>query len=225
MRGVAAFAHDVRHALAECLAAEVSFRGSFAHGGHDEYSDVDLDASVRVPLDGPFFTRLEAFLTGRYGPALVRYDPDFREVTTAQGVRFSFYRLPAFWRVDLTVRSDAAVGQKWPSPFPEWAAGTSALMNVLWAIKWDRRGNAAAADHYLGCACDKLGGPRLAYTALNALTLLGRLRGREDTDQLLAASVCQLVVDRICSDDGNISRPKLFSGKAGFLRVTKRAKK
>jgi len=122
MLGGAAFAHDVRHSLAEHLApAEVSFRGSFAHGGHDQSSDVDLDAGVHVPLDGPFFARLEAFLTDRYGP-------DFRGETTAQGVRFSFYRLPVFWRVDLTVRSEVDVGRKWPSPFPEWSAGTSGCL-------------------------------------------------------------------------------------------------
>jgi len=58
MLGIAAFAHEVRHSPAEHLApAEVSFRGSFAHGGHDQSSDVDLDAGVPVPLDGPYRPR------------------------------------------------------------------------------------------------------------------------------------------------------------------------
>jgi hypothetical protein len=194
MSGIVAFAHDLRQSLSQYLTnAEVSFRGSFANGGYDEYSDVDLDAHVRVPLDGAFFAGLVEFMTNGYGPALIRYDPDFREMTTAQGVRFSFYRLPVFWRVDLTVHSDQDAAQKWPSPFPEWAIGTSALMNLLWAIKCDRRGLTAAADHYFGCACDKLGQPRLGYTRPNVVEMLGRFQGRADTDQALAECVCRVL--------------------------------
>ena len=104
---VADFAHDLRNALERHLSpAEVSFRGSFAQNTHDQYSDVDLRADVHLPLDEEFYSELEGFLKGLYGPSLVRYDPDFVHTTTAQNVRFSFYDLPIFWRVDLDIVSD-----------------------------------------------------------------------------------------------------------------------
>ena len=91
----------------------------------------------------------------------------FRYSTTCQNVRFSFYQLPVFWRVDLTVISDRDSGKKWPSPFPEWATGTSALMNAVWAIKHYECGNGEDADHDLACACDKLGEERLKHSTPN----------------------------------------------------------
>ena len=76
----------------------VDFRGSFANGTFDGFSDVDLQASVHVQLDAHFLADLETLLTRRYRPALIRYDPNYRETTTAQDIRFSFYDLPIFWR-------------------------------------------------------------------------------------------------------------------------------
>jgi hypothetical protein len=187
--GVEVFAYDLRAALAEHLApAEVSFRGSFARGGFDEFSDVDLEAAVGVPLGGPFFARLEAFLTDRYGPALVRYDPEFRGDLAAQGVSFSFRELPVFWRLDLTVRSSAPAASKWPSPFPDWQVGTSALMNLLWAVKCRQRGSAAAAD-YLWAACRKLGLGPVPASAAGVRAVLAQLWGRPDVDLPLLRAV------------------------------------
>lgn len=183
---VADLARDIREQLARHLApAEVCFRGSFETGSYDEYSDVDLRADVHRALDERFWSALEESLRGLYGPALVRYDPDFRASTRSQNVRFSFHGLPVFWRVDLTVVSDVDPGEKWPAPFPEWPVGTSALMNVVWAIKHRRRGNGESADYYLASACDKLGHRRLGYSTRNALTILERLRARGDADPLL----------------------------------------
>ncbi len=183
---VADFARDLQDGLAHHLSpAEVSFRGSFAEGTYDQYSDVDLRADVHQELDKQFFSELERFLTGLYGSALVRYDPDFVHTTTAQNVRFSFYELPIFWRVDLDVVSDTDLGEKYPFPFPEWQIGTSALMNVVWALKYHRRGDGENADHYLASACDKLDGERLGYSTRNALKVLNELGEREDTDVFL----------------------------------------
>ncbi len=64
---VADFARDLQDGLARHLSAEVSFRGSFAEGTYDQYSDVDLRADVHQELDKQFFSELERFLTGLYG--------------------------------------------------------------------------------------------------------------------------------------------------------------
>ena len=183
---VADFARDLRGQLARLLApAEVSFRGSFANGSYDEYSDVDLLAAVHRELDERFFSDLEVFLTGLYGPALVRYDPAHEKTTASQHVRFSFYELPIFWRLDLDVVSDKEAAEKWPSPFPSWPVGTSALMNVVWAIKHHKRGDGPLADHYLASACDKLGEARLRYSVENAMRILDRLQAMHDADAAL----------------------------------------
>ena len=179
-------AHDIRDKIAEHLApAEVFFRGSFANGTYDEYSDIDLQADVHCELNGRFFASLEQYLIGIHGPALVRYDPDFRETTTAQNVRFSFYRLPIFWRIDLTIESDKDTEQKWPSPFPEWCVGTSALMNVVWAVKYHKRGDYKGTNRLLACACEKLSTEPLKYERENLLAFLRSIRDRTDTDALL----------------------------------------
>ena len=185
---VAEFARDVRAELTRHLApAEVSLRGSFARGSHDEYSDVDLLAAVHRELDERFFSDLEVFLIGLYGPALVRYDPAHEKTTTSQHVRFSFYELPIFWRLDLDVVSDKEAAEKWPSPFPSWPVGTSALMNVVWAIKHHERRDAEKADHYLASACDKLGMEKLEHSTHNVLLVLDLLRSRADVDEPLLA--------------------------------------
>ncbi len=190
----AEFASDVREVLTEHLApARVSFRGSFAEGTHDEYSDVDLLAEVHSEMDGRFFSALEDHLTGLYGPALVRYDPDHMDRHDSQHVRFSFYELPVFWRVDLEIVSDKAAAEKWPSPFPGWAVGTSALMNVVWAIKYRRRGKDGTAQRYLAAACEKLGARGVPGTAPNVLEVLDLLEVRGDVDEALLAKTRQEV--------------------------------
>jgi hypothetical protein len=192
---VAEFARDIRGELAHHLApAEVSFRGSLAEGTHDEYSAVDLLAKVHSPLDRRFWSTLERRLTEQlYGPALVRYDPDYEETTASQNVRFSFYELPVFWRLDLTVVSDDPSSEKYPSPFPDWSVGTSALMNVVWAIKYQARGDSPSADHYLASACDKLGETRLRYSTENVLRILDRLWAEGEADLALVAKAREAV--------------------------------
>jgi hypothetical protein len=191
--GVKAFATDVRACLIDHLSeAEVSFRGSFARGDFDELSDVDLEASIVGPLTGLLFMELEACLAARYGPALVRYDPDFSDDLTAQGVRFSFYRLPVFWRVDLILRSCKVADEKWPSPFPEWQVGTSALMNVIWAVKCHRRGN-VDANQYLASACHKMGLSPMQYSTPACEQVLRHLDTRDDVDRRLLDALAATV--------------------------------
>lgn len=187
---VHAYALAVRSCLREHFSPSgtVPFRGSFARGGFDDLSDVDLLASVRTPLTASFFEDLELYLVRQFGPALVRYDPDFREDLAAQGIRFSFYRLPVFWRVDLVVESVIAADEKWPSPFPQWPLGTSALMNLVWAIKCHCRGDARASE-YLNAACDKLNLPPVDDSASGVETILLALGSRNDVDRQLLAGV------------------------------------
>jgi hypothetical protein len=189
-----AFGHAVRISLSTYLApADVQFRGSMADGTFDEFSDVDIRASVSIPLDGLFFAGLEGYLTKHFGPALIRYDPDYRNATTIQDIRFSFYDLPIFWRVDLLVESDCDSGRKYPDPFPDWDTGSSALMNVIWALKYSGRGKLDDANHHIAKACEKLGLNRLNYTLKNALILVNELGRRQDVDAILLGKAREII--------------------------------
>lgn len=171
----------------------MSFRGSFAKSSYDNYSDVDLLAEVSSELDERFFCTLEYRLTDLYGSALVRYDPDHETSPVSQHVRFSFYELPVFWRVDLEIVSSAETNEKGPLPFPEWQVGTSALMNVVWEIKYHRRGRAEEADHYIASACEKLGVNERPYTMRVGLEVLKVLEERRDIDRILLAKTREAV--------------------------------
>jgi len=186
MKMITEFARGIRGKLEEYLQpATVTFRGSFASGTFDEYSDIDLQADIQCELSGQFYTALEGFLTGLYGPALIRYDPGYREDRAAQGIRISFYELPVFWRVDLDIISDRSTETKWPQPFPEWSIGNSALMNIIWAVKYQKRDKPDLADHYCSCACDKLGAKPQRYSKAGVKKILSILHARADTDSRL----------------------------------------
>ena len=201
MRTNQEFAQDIKLKLSDHLRpASVGFRGSFARGGFDEFSDIDMFARVHCGLTNEFYRSLEDFLVRSYGPALIRYDLDQREDTMSQSLRVSFHRLPVFWRLDLDVSSDTATDTKYPCPFPHWSVGNSALMNVIWAVKNFRRGRQGEADHYLTCACGKLAIPRWCFTRQNAATVLANLATRDDTDKVIVAKTGEvLVAPNLCS--------------------------
>jgi hypothetical protein len=179
------FGNEVLDLLQNCLKpGEVFFRGSFASGDVDEYSDVDLQANVHEELTGEFFDGIVKCLQERFGPLSLRYDPDFEHNRVAQGLRIDFRDLPLFWTIDLNITSDRDCSQKWPSPFPEWSVATSVFWNVAWAVKRSRRGK-TDADHYMSCACDKLGLAKLGYSDANAIALLSELAKRPDLDKNL----------------------------------------
>jgi hypothetical protein len=193
---ISEFARDVRAVIEFAVApTRLSFVGSFGQGEFDEFSDVDLEAEVEGPLDSLFYTGLEGAMRERFGPGLVRYDPDYAANLVAQDVRFSFYRLPVFWRVDLVVTSRSVAAQKWPSPFPEWSLGTSALMNAIWALKWQLRGLPERADQYVAKGYEKLG-ERMAGTEDSVVHLLDALARRADTDRALLQATKELAVAR-----------------------------
>ena len=188
-------AQDIKLRLSNHLQpASVGFRGSFARGDFDEFSDIDMFARVHCELTNKFYQSLEGFLVRLYGPALIRYDPDRKNDTMSQSVRVSFHRLSVFWRLDLDVSSDKATDTKCPCPFPQWSAGNSALMNVIWAVKSFRRRRQREADHYLACACGKLAIRRVCFTGENAATVLGNLATRDDTDKVIVTKAREVLV-------------------------------
>jgi len=181
------FGEDVLDALRLELGARgIDFRGSFASGQIDDYSDVDVCAKVHAELNRDFYDRVIGCLEARFGAASVRYVPDQRHNPQAQNLRISFYDLPVFWRIDLDIESSCPTERKWPDPFPEWSLRQSAFWNLVWAVKYARRGQAREqSDHYVACACEKLGRPSAFYSEDHVLALLADLEACEDTDTRL----------------------------------------
>lgn len=189
MMTISQFGNEVLNVLQKHLKpGKVTFRGSFASGKVDEYSDVDLQADVHEELTQQFFDGIVVYLQSRFGPLSLRYDPDYEDERMAQGLRINFYRLPVFWRMDLNVASNRDCPQKWPSPFPEWSVATSAFWNVAWAVKQAKRGK-TDADHYMICACEKLDRPRLDYSDENAGMLISELSRIPEVDQVLVSKL------------------------------------
>ncbi len=186
MSNLETFANNLHRELACYLApAEVSFRGSIASGTYDSYSDVDLFASVQVPLDNPFYSSLEEHLISLYGPALIRYDPEDRPNPRVQTMFITFYQLPLFWRLDLTLHSGIHTEKKFPDPFPSWNPCISALMNILWAVKSEKRHQIHIANHHLSCACAKLSIQPFPYDAGRLRDMLKEIMNRPDSDWVL----------------------------------------
>ena len=167
---------------------KVDFRGSFASGNVDKYSDVDLEARVHVELTQGFFDSLSACLKKHYGAFSVRFDPQQKDDRMAQNIMVNFHDYRIFWRIDLDIKSDLEASQKWPSPFPDWSVATSAFWNVVWAVKRARRGE-GDANHYIFSACEKLGRPGLDYSVENVETLLSDLCAFPDVDRALLSKL------------------------------------
>jgi hypothetical protein len=180
------FGSDVLSALQQHLApGKVAFDGSFATGQFDEYSDVDIQAEVHQELKPEFFDSLIRCLQKRFGSLTVRYNPDQKDNRMAQDLKINFHDYPVFWRIDLNITSDRDYPTKLPTPFPEWSVATSAFWNVVWAVKRSKRGKDDEADHYLACACEKLGRSVLCYSDQNAATVLSEIAGTPDFDDVL----------------------------------------
>jgi len=151
----------------------VEFRGSFASGQFDGYSDVDIKAQAHQALHQSFFKKIQRCLEQRFGPSSIRYVPDQQYDTQAQDVRISFHNLPIFWRIDLDITSDRPAQKKWPDPFPRWSIPESAFWNLVWAVKYALRGKAREhSDHYVACACEKLARPVERYSKEHVLMML-----------------------------------------------------
>lgn len=177
------FANRVIRTLSEHLATEdIEFFGSHRTGNADEYSDVDIRARIGRPLNAAFFNDLNDCIEKNFGRMTVRYDPDYRNDPQTQDLRFTLYDFPIFWRIDLVVVSDQVTSRKFPSPFPEWSITTSALWNLVWAVKYDRRSMSDAADEYMAAACDKLCAQAVRFSFNGVEELLNRLAIEDDVD-------------------------------------------
>ena len=176
------FANDVLATLRQHLyLGEVSFFGSWHAGDADEYSDVDIRARVHQRMDQEFFDSLIECMRGRFGRLTVRYDPDYMHDTRAQDLRFTLHEFPIYWRNDLVVSSDVESPQKFPDPFSEWSVATSALWNLVWAVKYARRGKPRTSDEYVEAACDKLQTERVGFSR-DGLEALLTVLARKDVD-------------------------------------------
>ena len=190
MMTIRRFGHDVLATLQRHLApGEVTFRGSLLSGDADEYSDVDLHARVRHRLDQEFFDSLAACLEKRFGRLTVRYDPDNRNDTRAQYLTITLHEYPIFWRLDLIVTSDRDSPRKYPDPFPEWSVATSAFWNLVWAVKYGKRGRPEVASDYMAAACDKLRTDRVRFSNDGVRALLVRLATTGDVEGELIAKL------------------------------------
>ncbi len=184
------FGNEIFSVIQEHLApGRVAFRGSFASGQMDEYSDVDLQAEVDRELDKDFYDGLIRRLRGRFGNLSVRYDPEYKDDRMAQDLRVAFYDHPIFWRMEIVVKSVRDCREKWPNPFPDWSVPNSAFWNVVGALKYGYRGRPETADHYMACACDKLLRFQLKYSEEAVKALLSELSEIEETDKRLIGNL------------------------------------
>lgn len=208
------FGSDVLSALQQHLTPDkVVFEGSFATGQFDQYSDVDIQVEVHQELNQEFFDDLVSCLQKRFGDLTVRYDPNQSDNRMAQNLKINFHDFPVFWRIDLNITSDRDCPTKWPSPFPKWSAATSALWNVVWAVKQSKRGKLDEADHYMACACEKLGRSVLRYSDQNVMTMLPELAGIQDVDQVLVEKFkCEIGHQQDAVSDADKPRCSTGSG-------------
>lgn len=177
------FADSVIDTLREYLATgDVAFFGSHRTGQADEYSDVDICARIDRPLDDEFFASLMACIEEQFGRTTVRYDPDYRDDPQTQDLRFTLYDFPIFWKIDLVVTSDHVTSRKFPDPFPDWSVATSALWNLVWSVKYDRRNRLDALDEYIAAACEKLCIDTVPYSVRGVKRMLDGLAERDDVD-------------------------------------------
>ena len=95
------FGNEVLDVLRRHLGpGNVNFRGSFASGKVDDYSDVDLEARVHVELTQGFFDSLSACLKKHFGAFTVRFDPQQKGDRMAQNIMVNLHEYPLFWRID-----------------------------------------------------------------------------------------------------------------------------
>ena len=73
------------------------------------------------------------------------------------------------------------------------SSGTSALMCVVWAVKYHKRGKEAEANRLVARACEKVGEGGIPYSRENVMRLLARLRARADTDARLVDNLMESV--------------------------------
>ena len=80
------------------------------------------------------------------------------------------------------MKSNCENSRKFPDPFPEWSIATSAFWNLVWAVKYDKRGKLEIAGEYLNAACDKLDIDGMRFSRYSVDALLAILAEKDDVD-------------------------------------------
>ena len=112
----------------------------------------------------------------------MRYDPVYQNDVRTQDLRITLHEFPIFWRIDLLVTSDRRSPQKYPSPFPKWSIATSAFWNLVWAVKYGKRGKPDVASDHTAAACTKLQIDGMSFSYNNVRSLLVVLMDTHDVD-------------------------------------------
>ena len=73
--------------------------------------------------------------------------------------------------------------------FPEWSVATSAFWNLVWAVRYGKRGKPEVADEYVPAACDKLQVDTVRFSDKDVRALLTRLADTGDVDGELIAKL------------------------------------
>ena len=73
--------------------------------------------------------------------------------------------------------------------FPEWSVATSAFWNLVWAVRYGKRGKPEVAYEYEAAACDKLQVDTMRFSDKDVRALLTRLADTGDVDGELIAKL------------------------------------
>ncbi|MHB6912042.1 hypothetical protein [Streptomyces sp. CB02959] len=169
-----ALAEAVRAALErDCPGSRTLLLGSLAAGTADDYSDIDIEWVVPDRAFAVCLARAEGVL-GRVQPvAEVRCDPDFRHSDRRRLLFVRFARLPLFWRLDLSVRTESVADHpdydrdnpRARARDDEWSRPASALANAVGAVKALARHRPEEARGLLDRGFARIGEPHEAPEA------------------------------------------------------------
>ncbi len=151
------------HLIVAVPGSEVVLRGSLAEHRADSYSDIDL--LWEVP-DADFIlaaTGLPLTLSSVRSIASLRFDPDFQLSAKRRLAFVRFAGVPLFWRVDLAIFAES-IGRdpdydrdNLAARGNDWSLTESALMNVVAAVKAQRRGHPYLAAELLARGEERVG--------------------------------------------------------------------
>lgn len=185
--------------------SEVTLRGSLAENRADVYSDIDLLWEMPDDAFASAVAGLPATLERVRSVASLRFDPDFQHSTRRRLAFVRFAGVPLFWRVDLDIFA-ASLGRDpdhdRDNPAArgnDWSLTESALMNVVAAMKAQRRGNLHLAADLLARAEQRVGiRPAGRDTDARLINLVATIARRDPETRPLAAEIRNLLEEGRC---------------------------
>lgn len=185
--------------------SEVTLRGSLAENRADVYSDIDLLWEMPDDAFASAVAGLPATLERVRSVASLRFDPDFQHSTRRRLAFVRFACVPLFWRVDLDIFA-ASLGRDpdhdRDNPAArgnDWSLTESALMNVVAAMKAQRRGNLHLAADLLARAEQRVGiRPAGRDTDARLINLVATIARRDPETRPLAAEIRNLLEEGPC---------------------------